>query len=594
MGEKRHPQDERKTVIVVGGGIAGLYGARLLAKKGYKVILFERRERLGGRIETADLRGFSSPDSQARQPSFKAEFGPMRFELAIQPLMKKLGEDLGIGFNKFEPPKAAVSPSRYRLEPDERDPQNQPLDSLQLLRLGVFRMFDQKTRFDSKTECIVLKRPSWLKNLGDDVKKSGFEDLRENAIHPKTGTKLHNMGFWNALAEVLSPEAVRKIESQGTFYHLLPENPNAVEWGIFWLRLFKLKHGGKLDGIPGGVRQLTEGLEAEFRTRYRGLIEIRLQHEVVELSPRKSGGVDVHAINHQRDTEEKDVEVTEAAHVLLAAPKAALERLADAFPEEIRNDLDTVVGFRLLKAFLCMRRPSWWASKLPLAQTGAWNVPTRELHYYEDSSKHNAMMLLYADEPTASYWAPYIEDPSKHDRAQVGGPVALKRELVKLLLERQREATVKRATPGIGHGSNAAQAVAILYETWKQIPELKEEPRKNQVFRELPPDIDKALVDPKAFGSALWDSVSDYAIRDWLQQPDGGGSHAWKPHARSWEVRRRLRGFAIRSDSTISSSEPLHICGEAYSDYQGFIEGALRSTADAVAVIDGKRPQHSS
>ena len=30
---------------------------------------------------------------------------------------------------------------------------------------------------------------------------------------------------------------------------------------------------------------------------------------------------------------------------------------------------------------------------------------------------------------------------------------------------------------------------------------------------------------------------------------------------------------------------PLHVCGEAYSDYQGFIEGALRSAAKAIDSI---------
>jgi monoamine oxidase len=29
----------------------------------------------------------------------------------------------------------------------------------------------------------------------------------------------------------------------------------------------------------------------------------------------------------------------------------------------------------------------------------------------------------------------------------------------------------------------------------------------------------------------------------------------------------------------------VHVCGEAYSDYQGFIEGALRSAARAIASI---------
>src|SRR5436853_4098363 len=39
-------------IVVVGGGIAGLYAAELLAKSGARVCLLEARDRLGGRLYT--------------------------------------------------------------------------------------------------------------------------------------------------------------------------------------------------------------------------------------------------------------------------------------------------------------------------------------------------------------------------------------------------------------------------------------------------------------------------------------------------------------------------------------------------------------
>ncbi len=299
--EEVRPEIGRK-VIVVGGGIGGLYGARLLAGKGYEVTLLERRDRLGGRIETVDMRGFSSPESQTRRSSFKAEFGPMRFEPSIQPRIEGLCTELGIEFTAFPPPLDAPSPSRHRLAEDEHDDGGQPLGALQLLKLGVFRMFGQKTTFDGEQR-VVLDDPSWLDQLDDDI-EDGFDHLRRTAALPATGTKLHDTGFWNALSQVLSGEAVEKIKDLGTFYHLLPENPNAVEWGIFWLRLFKLPPGGKLHGIPEGVRLLTERLEGEFRTRYRDRVKIYLQHEVVRLTPGASGGVEVHGIKRRTGADE--------------------------------------------------------------------------------------------------------------------------------------------------------------------------------------------------------------------------------------------------------------------------------------------------
>ena len=44
----------------------------------------------------------------------------------------------------------------------------------------------------------------------------------------------------------------------------------------------------------------------------------------------------------------------------------------------------------------------------------------------------------------------------------------------------------------------------------------------------------------------------------------------------------RIASFGFRGHE---AHECLHVCGEAYSDYQGFIEGALRSTLDAVGAI---------
>ena len=48
----------QKTAIVIGGGIAGLSSAALLAKAGMKVQLFEARESLGGRAYLWEKDGF--------------------------------------------------------------------------------------------------------------------------------------------------------------------------------------------------------------------------------------------------------------------------------------------------------------------------------------------------------------------------------------------------------------------------------------------------------------------------------------------------------------------------------------------------------
>ena len=50
------PADEPARIVVAGGGVAGLEAARAAASRGHQVVLFERREALGGRARLAGFR----------------------------------------------------------------------------------------------------------------------------------------------------------------------------------------------------------------------------------------------------------------------------------------------------------------------------------------------------------------------------------------------------------------------------------------------------------------------------------------------------------------------------------------------------------
>jgi hypothetical protein len=74
------------------------------------------------------------------------------------------------------------------------------------------------------------------------------------------------------------------------------------------------------------------------------------------------------------------------------------------------------------------------------------------------------------------------------------------------------------------------------------------------------------------------ESIVHFAIRDWSKPPFGAACHAWAPGIDVPAAIRRLSAFSLVGPGGL---ENMHICGEAYSDYQGFVEGALRS-AEAV------------
>ena len=65
--------------------------------------------------------------------------------------------------------------------------------------------------------------------------------------------------------------------------------------------------------------------------------------------------------------------------------------------------------------------------------------------------------------------------------------------------------------------------------------------------------------------------VCNAAFRDWGHDSFGGGWNSWNIGVKSDEVKHQI--------VQPSAERPLYICGEAYSDAQGWVEGALQ-TAD--------------
>ena len=63
-------------------------------------------------------------------------------------------------------------------------------------------------------------------------------------------------------------------------------------------------------------------------------------------------------------------------------------------------------------------------------------------------------------------------------------------------------------------------------------------------------------------------SVLAYGIQDWSKLPFGGAAHAWRPGVDPVQARTRLLAFGLEDQEEVTN---VHVCGEAYSDFQGFI-----------------------
>lgn len=444
---------EHYDLAVVGGGIAGLYCC-LHAPADMRIALFEATERVGGKIETVAMEGF------------QAEYGAMRFDPDRQPLVGKLLQDLDLDtepFPEYNSPPVQERQTKYNLADDEKS-----LNALELFTLAIGRVL-------GKSESQVMS-----------LSPEELEDLRRHGRYGRHS--LWEQGLWNVLGDVISHDAVKYIMNDGSFFHVIHENPGAL-WMITWVKMLQMSK--YLQDVRGGMERIPAQMLARIKDKG---IEVHLNHALQALTP--DGGSKV--------TLAFPTGACTAQHVILALPPHPL-RAVRGLPANIRLRLGSVVPIPLLKCFFVVRDP-WWHENTP--NRGIEGFPTRELHYYRQADRGN--LMVYADWPCINFWGRYV--PAQYqDKAQINSD-----------------------------------------------PEL-----------------------PLAFAHRMKiapEAILTYGIRDWTRDPYGAAGHLWRPGVEPWDISAKLEAFSLTSHAPGN----VHICGEAFSDYQGFMEGAIRSADRAL------------
>ena len=569
-------------VIVVGGGVSGLYAAwRLLTgapKSGHqrntkrRVTVLELSKRTGGRLLT--WRPFPE------DPSLHGELGGMRFFIQQQLVWSLI--------QYFVSDHQLKSPIKFFVG----DPNG---NNLTYLRQRILKnadltepgkvpyLLDAACRYASPgaiaagviQTLLLANRTSIARLLGGKTQPTTWEEW--DIVKPELefgGRKLWNIGFWNLLTDLLSPEGYSFV-TDGFGYYSLTNNWNAAEaMQSVYLDFTQNPDYQTLtegyDYLPGLLKQ--EVLKAGG--------EVFLDHPVTRIERGADGEYSIHVRNR--------VEPLHCRQVVLAMPRRSLELLDETplwnwergvggnsgYPNRLGDFIQSVIPYPAFKMFLAYDSPWWRTPPVSIAAgRSVSDLPIRQTYYFPpvpdsfpppnpDSPLLKGPALLmasYDDVGAVSYWKS-LEDP---------------RDLRPKVKARLRSAAPKLSSKAEG------QSAAFL----KHIAEINEAMAEEPGFYPAPPEMIRHAQEQLRylhFNQPLPDPMPDprgepgdllAAYKDWSHDPYGGGWNFWAPGVNVENIMRGIR--------QPFPEEKLYIVGEAYSGNQGWVEGAL-TTAEHV------------
>jgi monoamine oxidase len=525
--------DESIDVAIVGGGISGVYSAWRLKKADpkRKIVVFEGGNHIGGRLLSVTPPGI---------PDMVAELGGMRILPAVQPLIKRLIDLL----NEELPPDQKIE--LYDFPVDE--PQNLAYLRGVYLRLSDFTSKPDKVPYHlsflergGTAGSIILNAIEQIVPVitNSDLDECQRRQMARNACF--AGVPLYQQGFWNVLMRVISAEAYQLGVDAGGYNSTLT-NWNAADAVPWYLSDFGIDPQYK--GFKKGFQQVPLAL-AELFSEAGGDIRLRARVEGFDWA---RDGVEL-CVNDEGANPK--VRTISARTLILAMPRRSLELLAPASPplREIQGLIASVTPRPLFKLFATYSSP-WWRAAGYTTANGTFvpveagrtvtDLPVRQTYYWPKDNGSPAtegpamLMASYDDGTNIGFWDGLR--PRRREAWKAGLEVAVPEDAFL--------------------GAEGDKKSPLVWWQYKA-------PRRMvaEVARQL----------AAIHGLSYTPAVRDAAFRDWGDDPFGGGWNSWNIGVKSWEVKQQIiQPFGQR---------PLYICGEAYSDAQGWVEGALQ-TAD--------------
>ncbi|MDB5904045.1 MAG: amine oxidase [Betaproteobacteria bacterium] len=501
-------------VAIVGAGVSGVYsGWRMLRERrgaagksaAPKITIFEGSDRIGGRLLSLTPPGM---------PKTRCELGGMRymsrhvlvawlvqnFKLPTEPM--PVGDPANIAYLRGHQVRLA----------DLNTPSLLPYN---------FTPIEERVVEDPNTALLLYALQQIVPNSLAITYEQLLEEMQTATFD---GKPLHEQGFWNVMARVLSPDAYWFVRDTSG-YDCLVSNWSAADAIPFILADFG--QGVTYSRFPDGYDQLPQRLAAEFEagggkiklnTRLKSFDSAKLPDGTDGVVLKLSDGTTVHARN-----------------LVLAMPRRSLElmeptgSILDPRHTDVRDLIESVMPIPLFKIFLCYDYP-WWKAIGVNAGRSLTDMPIRQCYYWGVEPRspimdgNSCLLASYDDDLSVTFWAGL--------RAKTAQTP---------LYEPRRHFSGKLAASQDWPDHRAPKA--MVEEAHRQIQQMH-----------------GVTYAPKPY---------DAAYRDWAEDPYGGGVNFWQIHAKSWEV--------IPAIVNPRKGIPVYICGEAYSHEQGWVEGALQT-----------------
>jgi monoamine oxidase len=523
-------------IAIVGGGVSGVYSAWMLKKKypKLKIEVFEGGDHIGGRL--LSVKPPCIDDMVAELGGMRIMNSQVRINALITALNKELPKNKQIKTYPFpvdQPQNIAyLRGVHLRLSELTSNPNKVPYQ-LNFLEKGS----TSGSIITNALEQIIpgITNPS--------LTEEERIEMSANAVFD--GKPLYAQGFWNVLYKVISGEAYQfSLDSGG--YNTTLLNWNAAD-AIPWF-LSDFGNGTAYFGFTGGFQQVPIYL-GELFEKLGGKIHLNTKLE---------------AFDWKKNEFEIDLssEKIFAGKLILAMPRRSLDLLAPTCPQlqRIQPLIASVTPRPLFKVFTTYKSPWWLAAGywktdqttgtttyVPV-QSGrtVTDLPVRQTYYWpkadgSPATTGRAMLLAsYDDGSNIGFWDG---------------------------LRPQRKKAWKE---GLEHAR-----LANAFEAKDICPEDPAKSGLNQKWSdyEAPEELvnELAIQLRQVHDLSFTPDVRSAAFRDWGEDPYGGGWNSWNIGVKSGEVR----------DAIVNPIKncPLYICGEAYSNAQGWVEGALQ-TAD--------------